>query len=271
MKRVKFFAYILLTLSALTSCDGYDKLLKGSDYEAKYQAAVNYYNDKSYGKAKSLFENMILYARGKEHAEDVAWYYGQCLLKTGEYYTAAYQFKTFTRRFPYSDHTEEAAYLAAYCKYIDSPVYSLDQTVTKEAITELEEFAANYPQSVHIPEVNGYLDELREKLMTKSFEIAMGYYTVEAYNAAVVALNQFLIDYPDSPNREEAMYTIIKAGYEYAVNSREDKVKERLQQVVNDFDKFINTFSDSKHTAECQDIYTRSKALLATIEQEQKQ
>ena len=61
------------------------------------------------------------------------------------------------------------------------------------------------------------------------------------------------------------MYTIIKSGFEYAINSREDKMKERLQQVVNNFDKFATTFSNSKYLAECQNIYTRCKAELAKM------
>ena len=55
-----------------------------------------------------MFENLSLYYRGNEHSEDIAWYYGQCLLKSDFYYTAAYQFKTFAKRFPYSSRAEEA-------------------------------------------------------------------------------------------------------------------------------------------------------------------
>jgi len=266
MKRLRYILYILLAVTTLSSCDGYEKMLKSTDYEAKFEAAMKYYNDGSYRRAKDLLENMILYYRGKEHAEDVAWYYGQCLREVGDTYTAAYQFKTFTKRYPYSEHAEEAAFLAAYCKYQESPVYTLDQRVTKEAISELELFADLYPQSPHIPEVNNYLDELRDKLRMKDYDIAIGYYTIEAYNAAVVSLTQYLNNYPEAPNREEAMYYIIKAGYEYAINSTEAKMQERLRQVVGNFDKFATTFKDSKRMSECQDIYTNCKARLAEME-----
>lgn len=267
MKRLQYISLIFLTIITLVGCNSQEKLLKSTDYETKFNTAVQYFNEERYGRARQLFENLSLYYRGNEHSEDIAWYYGQCLLKSDFYYTAAYQFKTFAKRFPYSSRAEEALYLSAYCKYMDSPSYTLDQQTTKEAITELEQFAERYPQSTHIPEVNSYLDELRNKLMQKDYEIALGYYNTESYRAAVVALNNFLNSYPDSPNREEAMYYIIKAGFEYAINSREDKMRERLQQVINNFDKFATTFSDSKHLSECQEIYTRCKAELANGEQ----
>ena len=269
MKKTTIFAITILTISSLCCCKGYEKMLKSTDYDAKYEAALRYYNEESYSRARQLFENLTLYYRGNEHAEDIAWYYGQCLLKSDYYYSASYQFKVFTKRYPYSKRAEEAAFLSAYSKYMESPSYTLDQKITKEAITELEQFADRYPQSTHIPEVNNYLDELRNKLMMKDYEIAIGYYNTESYRAAVAALNQFLNNYPDSPHREEAMYYIIKAGYVYAINSREDKMKERLQQVVGDFDKFAVTFSNSKHLSECQDIYTKCKAELAKIESEE--
>ncbi|MBO7488964.1 MAG: outer membrane protein assembly factor BamD [Bacteroidales bacterium] len=266
MKRPIYYTLITLAFIALCSCNGYDKMLKSTDNDAKYAAAVKYFDEGRYTRARQLFENLALYSRGNEHAEDIAWYYGQSLLKSEYYYTAAYQFKMFTKRYPYSSRAEEAAFLSAYCQYMDSPVHTLDQSITKAAITELEQFSERYPQSTHIPEVNTYLDELRNKLMQKDYEIALGYYNTEAYRAAVVSLTNFLNIYPDSPYREEAMYYIIKAGYIYAINSREDKMKERLQQVVNNFDKFAATFNNSKYMTECQNIYTQCKAELYRIE-----
>lgn len=266
MKNSFKISFIAIICAVLCSCNGYDKLLKSTDYDKKYTEAKRYYDEGKYRQAKDLFENLVVNDRKKERAEEIAWLYGQSLLKCKDYYTAAYQFKTFTRRYPYSNNIEEASFLAAYCRYVESPEYTLDQAITRDAITELENFADIYPQSIHMPEVNNCLDELRDKLMMKDYEIAVGYYTIESYNAAVVSLNNFLVNYPDSPKREEAMYYIIKAGYRYAINSREEKIKERLQQVVNNFDKFATTFKDSKHLSECQTIYTKSKALLAEME-----
>lgn len=265
MKKIAYIPIIILFISLLNSCNNYEKLLKGTDYEAKYTAAMQYFKEERYNRARELFENLSVYYRGREHGEEIAWYYAQSLIKSEYYYNAAIQFRSFTKRYPYSPNVEEAAFLAAYCQYVESPEHTLDQTTTKDAIAEFEQFAEHYPQSVHIPEVNQYLDELRNKLMLKDFEIALSYYTTESYRAAVVALGNFLNNYPDSPYREKAMYHIIKAGYIYAIGSREDKIKERLQQVVNNFDKFAVMFKNSDYMSECQDIYTKSKARLAEL------
>lgn len=250
----------------LVSCSSYDKLLNGNDNDAKYEAAMRYYNNNSWTKAIQLFENLTLYYRGKENAEDIAWYYGQSLYNEKDYYTAGYQFKRFVRQFPYSPRVEEAAWLSAYCKYQDSPVYTLDQSKTREAVEEMEMFAERWPRSLHMPEVNRCLDEMRAKLMKKDYEIAYGYYYIEEYHAAYEQFKLFLNLYPESSQREDAMYYQLRSGYLYAIGSREDKQRERLQQVTGDFEKFSSSFANSKYLSDAQAIYTKARAALTDLE-----
>lgn len=266
MKKAKTILNIFVICLALTGCNKFDKVLKSNDYDLKYQEAMRYYNDNSYSKAIQLFENLTMHYRGRENAEDISWYYAQSLYKEKDYYTAGYQFNRFARQFPYSNRVEEAAFLAAYCKYMESPVYSLDQSLTKEAVAEFESFAEHWPRSTYMPEVNRYLDEMRTKLMKKDYEIAYGYYFIEEYHAAYESLKNFLGLYPEAPMREDAMYYMLVSSYKFAIGSREDKKKERLQQVVADFDRVVSGISDSKKLAEAQNIYNKTRAELAKME-----
>lgn len=267
MKKARTTFAAVATLLLLSSCNGFDKLLKSNDYEAKYAAAMRYYEDNSFSRATQLFESLTLYYRGRDKAEDIAWYYAQSLYKSKDYFTAGYQFKRFARQFPYSERTEEAAYLSAYCKYLESPEHTLDQSVTREAIEEFESFSERWPRSTFMPQVNHYLDEMREKLMLKEYDIAYGYYFIEEYHAAYESFKRFINLYPEASMREEAMFYQLRSGFLFAEGSREDKQRERYQQVINDFDRFSGSFADSKHLAEAQDIYTRTRAALARIEQ----
>ena len=266
MKKATFILNILATCLLLTGCNSFDKLLKSNDYDVKYQAAMQYYNENRFSKAIQLFENLTLHYRGRENAEEIAWYYAQALYQEKDYYTAGYQFKRFARQFPYSEHVEEACFLSAYCKYMESPSYTLDQSMTKEAVEEFETFAEKWPRSTRMPEVNRYLDEMRVKLMKKDYEIAYGYYFIEEYHAAYESLKNFLSLYPEAPMREDAMFYMLVSGYKYAINSREDKKRERLQQVINDFDRVVASIKDAKKLTEAQDIYTKTRAELAKID-----
>lgn len=255
-----------LMLSLLVGCNGYEKLMKGSDFDAKYQAAMRSYNQRDYTKAIQLFENLILHYHGKENAENIAWYYSQSLMQEKDYFTAGYQFKNFFKHYPYSNRAEEALFLAAMCKYHESPEYYLDQKQTKEAIQEFESYLDRYPGSTHVPEINNYLDEMREKLIHKEYDIAYNYYVTEQYHAAYVSLLSFINTYPESHYKTDAIYYLLASGYEYGINSQEIKVKERLQQVVSDFDRFSSTLQGTPHMAKAQQIYTNAKSAIAKIE-----
>ena len=50
MKCAKNTLSVFAVCLLLTSCNGYDKLLKSNDYEAKYAAAMRYYNENSCSK-----------------------------------------------------------------------------------------------------------------------------------------------------------------------------------------------------------------------------
>ena len=256
---------LFLISSLIVGCSNFTKLLNGNDFDAKYRAAVAYYEKRNYTKAIQLLENLIMQYHGKENAENISWYYAQALMAESDYYSASYQFKNFFKRFPYSDRAEEALFLSAKCKYHESPDYYLDQRLTKEAIQEYESYVDRYPTSVHIPEINSHLDELREKLMRKDYEIAYGYYLTENYSAAYASLQTFLNNYPDAPYREQAMFYIIVSGYQYGINSHESKMRERLQRVVNDFDRFSSSLTDPDRLAQAQEIYSKAKAALHNL------
>ena len=160
----------------LVSCSEYQRVMKGKDYDAKYDLAVKYFNKKNYYKAFPLFEELMTIYRGTTQAEKVYYYYAYCNYHSGDYESAAYDFDNFVRTFPASPFAEECAYMHAYCYYQDSPVYSLDQTSTVKAIAKLQLFADRYPRSSRLEKCNEIIDALRYKLETKEFENAKLYY-----------------------------------------------------------------------------------------------
>ena len=231
----------------LTSCASsrHKKLLKSNDNDAKYEAAVKAYEQKDYFHATQLFENLLMFYRGRDKAESVNLYYAKSLLGSGDYYTAGYQFENFVKWFPYSKDAEEALYQAAYCKYLESPKYSLDQTLTKESLKDFQSYIEKYPHSKRVQDANKIMDELRGKLIRKDYETAYNYYKTGNYQSAQFALKNFLNDYPDANYREEAMYYVVLAGFKYAENSINDKKQERLEAAINDYQKFEALYPES--------------------------
>jgi outer membrane protein assembly factor BamD len=126
-----------------------------------------------------------------------------------------------------------------------------------------QEYIEKYPNSERVAEANKLMDELRENLIEKDYQNAFNYYKTMQYHAACVSFKRFLNDYPDvSQKRENAMYYIVLAGYKYANNSVEDKLKERFEEVILDYERYSVVFAnmkDEKKRQELENIYNESK------------
>jgi len=261
--KIRNLSLIVIAISLiLTGCSSkHKKLLNSNNHDAKYEAAIAAYNQKDYFHATQLFENLLLYYRGRDKAESVNLYYAKSLLGSGDYYSAGYQFQNFVKWFPYSKDAEEALFQAAYCKYLESPKYSLDQTLTKESLKEFQSYIERYPKSEKVAQANKLMDELRLKLVRKDYEIAYNYYKTGNYQSAQSALRTFLKDYPDAEYRQDAMYYLVLSGFTFAENSIEGKRKERFEVVINDFQKFEALFPDSPRTKELKKIMVQYQEL----------
>ncbi len=237
-----------------TSCSKYQQLLKSNDYEEKYQMAFSYYNQGDYYRAIQLFDQILPFYRGTDRAETIAYTYAYAHYNQKDYILGSFYFNRLVSTFPRSKYVEECTFMSAYCKYLDSPGYSLDQTNTKEAIEELQFFINKFPGSERVHEANNLIDQLRSKLELKAMEMARLYYKMENYNAAITSLNNILKDFPDTGYREEVMIMILKARYDLAEKSIEEKKAERFQVALEAYDNFIAQFPSGNYGREATQI-----------------
>ena len=83
---------ILITLLAailLSSCGEYNKLLKSTDYEYKYEAAKNYFAKGQYNRAATLLNELIAILKGTDKAEESLYMLGMSYYNQKDYQTAA--------------------------------------------------------------------------------------------------------------------------------------------------------------------------------------
>ena len=256
---------ILILPLILGSCSEYQKVLKSTNAEYKFTKAVEYYDDGQYNRAYPLFDELLTIYRGSSKAELVYYYYAQTNFQLEDYILAAYHFKNFQKTFPNSDKTPEAAFMVGYCYYLESPRFSLDQTYTYKAINELQLFANTNPDSEKLYECNELIREMREKLEKKSFEVAKLYYETRNYQAAVVAFNNTLNDYPGTMYREEALFLRLKSAYELAKNSIESKKLQRFIESQTAYFEFVERYPESKEAKDANQMYDKIKKEINTI------
>lgn len=244
---MNFKSVVVLFLAAFAwvGCSPYQKLLNNDDTALKYKEAEKYYNAGEHRKANRLLEQVVPSYRGKPQAERVIFFFADTYFLKEEYFLAAYQFENFAKTYPRSERVEEARFKAAKAYYEVSPRYSLDQKDTQTAIEKLQFFMDTYPNSDRAIEANQMIAELQTKLEKKSFEISKQYHTIRDFRAAIQAFDNFIVSFPGTKFREEAMYYHFLSHFEIAVNSIRSKQLERLNELVTLHETLIRYYPDT--------------------------
>jgi outer membrane protein assembly factor BamD len=245
-----FLPILLGVIILASSCSSHQKYLKNPDNEVKYAAAMDYFEKNDYYRALQLFQQLINFYKGTKKAEKLQYYYAYCHYKQKDYVLASYYFKRFAQNYPRSQYTEEANFLSAYCYYLDSPKTTLDQSNTVTAIGELQLFIDMYPDSERVEEANMLIDELRDKLQKKDFDIAKLYYKMQRYMAAITSFNTLLKDYPDTDYKEDILYYIFKSYYSYTINSVRSKQEERYQATLDAYNELVFQYPETSYIKE---------------------
>ena len=267
---------LLLTTILLTSCGKFAKLQKKGTDDEKYEAALKYYKEGDYYHAGILFEELIPLLKGGDKAELAQFYHAYTQFNQGLYNMSQFQFKRFYETYARSEKAQEAYFMHAYSLYKDSAPHSLDQGSTLTAITAMQDFINTYPESAFRNECTRYILELRGKLERKAYEKASLYYKISDFNiaslkSAVISIDNFQKDFPDSEYNEELSYLRVDAQYNLAKTSFASKQKERYQDVVKYYEKFIDKYPSSKMAKDAEKLYATSLKELEQIAKAEKE
>lgn len=258
---VRIFA-ALVTMTLCSCKSQFELLLNSNDVDAKYKAAFEYFDNKKYGKAASLFESLSMLTEGTAKDDTVKYYWGLSNYKAKDYYTAETNFEKFAENFPRSPFASDATYLRLDCLYMQTLRYELDQTPTYKAINAISEYILEYPSSDHLQVCRDMLVELNERLDKKAYESAKLYYKMEDYLASRVAFGNVLKDDAENIYREDILYYMAMSSYKYAFLSVPEKQKERYLDFVDDYFNFVGEYPDSHFRKELDVVYGKAQKAL---------
>lgn len=258
---------ILLAAALFSSCGEYNKLLKSTDYEYKYEAAKNYFAKGQYNRAATLLNELIAIMKGTNNAEESLYMLGMSYFNMKDYQTAAQTFIQYYNVYPRGTFTELARFHAGKALFLDTPEPRLDQSGTYKAIQQLQMFLEYFPQSSKKEEAENMVFALQDKLVMKEYLSAKLYYNLgnymgNNYQACVITAQNALKDYPYTNLREDLSILILRAKYELAFYSVEDKKVERYRETVDEYYAFKNEFPESKYLKEAERIFKDSQKVL---------
>lgn len=268
--KIRILCTLLLAM-LLASCGEYNKILKSRDAELKYEYAKKYFDQKKYGRTITLLDEILSAYTGSSKEQEILYLLAQAYFYDKDYTTATQYYTRYYNKFPKGEFTELARFNSAYGLYLDSPDARLDQTSSFKGIQEFQNFLEYFPQSEKAPEAQDLMFKLQEKLAYKEFLAARLYYNLGLYNrenyyeSCVVTAREALKSYPFSEFTEEFQILIVRARFEQAVYSVEEKKPVRYRDLMDEHFNYKNMFPNGKYTKESERYY---RAALKALGQE---
>ena len=274
----KYIIIALVSGSVLTSCGEYNKVLKSTDYEYKYEADKSYFGKGQNTKAAAILEELITILKGTDKAEESLYMLGMTYYNQGDFITASHYFSTYYNTYPRGTYTEQARFYSGKALFLDTPEPRLDQSSTYKAIQELQMFMEYFPASNRHQEAQQMIFDLQDKLVMKDYMAARLYYDLGSYTgnssysttgnnylACIVTAQNALKDYPYTKLREDISILLLRAKYDMAKESVEEKKEERMRDAIDEYYAFKNEFPESKYTKEVENIYKDAKKYVKEI------
>ena len=274
----KYIIIALVSGSVLTSCGEYNKVLKSTDYEYKYEAAKSYFGKGQNTKAAAILEELITILKGTDKAEESLYMLGMTYYNQGDFITASHYFSTYYNTYPRGTYTEQARFYSGKALFLDTPEPRLDLSSTYKAIQELQMFMEYFPASNRHQEAQQMIFDLQDKLVMKDYMAARLYYDLGSYTgnssysttgnnylACIVTAQNALKDYPYTKLREDISILLLRAKYDMAKESVEEKKEERMRDAIDEYYAFKNEFPESKYIKEVENIYKDAKKYVKEI------
>lgn len=268
--RVKNLLLIILSITLLSACTGYEKVVKSNDVNYKLVKANEFYEKKRYPQANTVYESLIPVMKNTRNYEGLYYKYAYTFYHMKDYLSASYHFKNFIEFFPASKDAEEMEFMHALCLYKMSPKSSLEQTYTAKALEALQNFINTHPDSKRLDEGNKYVDESRKKLEEKEAKAAELYYNIGQYKAASISFRNLMRDFPESTSSDRYQYMVVKAWYNYARVSVSEKQEERYAATLNAYQELVDNYPKSPYLRDAEKLFTQADNNIKKLRNEHK-
>ena len=266
MEEMKKILLILVSV-ILVSCNSYNKLLTTNNIDYKYEAAKAFYLEGEYSKAVPLLESMITILKGSDKAEESLILLARCYYESEDYETASQYFKVYYTNYPRGEFAEYARFYSGKSLFKDITEPELDQSGTYLAISELQLFMEYFPTSKMRSEAQDMIVTMHDLLVEKDYLSAKLYYDLgdfmaykgNNYLACIITAQNALKDYPYTKLREELSILILRARYQMAHKSIEEKKLERYRETIDEYYAFKNEFPESEYLKEAEKYFKEAK------------
>ena len=137
-------------------------------------------------KAIEMYQKIVDNAPYGKFSDQALFKIGECYKKGGDFQQARLAFQKLIDEHPESKLAEEANFQVGLCASKATLKPSYDQSVTDDALKEIEDFSKRHPESKLTSEADKMHESLREKKAESDYNIADFYWRQGQYESAEV-------------------------------------------------------------------------------------
>lgn len=254
MKKLRLINWlsVLILSVVLYSCSSSGVSdIQTEDPEKAMIIAMKNYDKKEYLQAIDDFSLIKIKFSGTKVADKAQYYLAMCYYQRKEYILGASEFESLLKNYSTSTYAVSGRYQLAMCYYGLSPEFALDQTYTKYAIVEFQNFLELYPNDKLAPDAESRIKELKNKLAFKEYKSGELYMKMDNYKAAIYYYENVLQQYFETDYADDALYGKIQALI----------LKNRKDEALKEVERFEKKFPNSEYIGRVESIKSNLKSL----------
>ncbi len=151
-----------------------------------FERGMKFFDAGKFDKAATVFNEFVY---SYPYHEDIAkgtFMLAESYFKDGQFELASMEYRRISQRFEDSEYAERAELMIGESYLSASPRTDLEQDKTKTALEYFKDFLTFRPGSEFVPMAEDGIRRCREKLAKKEFDIALSYFKLTQFDAAIL-------------------------------------------------------------------------------------
>jgi outer membrane protein assembly factor BamD len=234
---------ILFCISILLSSCGISNPFDDNiAYKTRFDDGLAFFEEENYVKASQQFSIIVDRASHTDLGDDALFFLAESYFLNKDYDLALVEFEKLVSRMGFSPYIEKSRWRICETLMLLSPNFYHDQESSKKAISQIQEFLDDFPNSEYSKDADKLINELRTRLAEKNMETGKLYVKLKAYDSAIVSYKIVVNEFYDTKFFNDANMEIIRC---LALQNKSDEAKQYLTELeINEKSVVTDSFKE---------------------------
>jgi len=201
---------IVINLLCLYSCGATNIFDDNTPYKQRFDEGLEFFEKEKYNQSAQQFNIIVQRASHTDLGDDSLFFLAESYFLNKDYNLALIEFEKLVSRMGFSPYIEKSRWRICETLTLLSPNYFHDQDSSVKAISQIQDFIDDYPNSQYINEADNLLLTLRNRLAKKHMETGKLYKKLKAYDSAQQSYESVVNNYYDTKFYYDANLEIIR-------------------------------------------------------------